>query len=103
MAVNLETNFPISLNQQLKTNLSNNRKFIVNNIQVHLCCKCSFFYVDLIVFLFLILRLSLYKLGVFVDLTLFVVTSLCWNSLIVKSIVLLGFLFTFKEYFKFSS
>jgi hypothetical protein len=32
----------------------------------------------------------------FVDLTLFVVTSLCWNSLIVKSIVLLGFFYTFE-------
>jgi hypothetical protein len=37
MAVKLETNFPISLNQQLKINLSNNWKFVVNNIQVHLC------------------------------------------------------------------
>jgi hypothetical protein len=42
MAVNLETNFPISLNQQLKINLSNNSKFVVNNIQVRLCYICSF-------------------------------------------------------------
>jgi hypothetical protein len=56
MAVNLETNFPISLNQQLKINLSNNWKFVVNNIQVHLCYICSFFYADLF-FLILILRL----------------------------------------------
>jgi hypothetical protein len=38
MVVNLETNFPISL------------KFVLNNIQVHLCCIFSYFYVDLIVF-----------------------------------------------------
>jgi hypothetical protein len=50
MAVNLETNYPISLNKQLKINFSNNRKFVVNNIQVHLCYVCSFFYVGLIVF-----------------------------------------------------
>jgi hypothetical protein len=37
MAVNLETNVPVSLNQQLKINISNNLKFVVNNIQVHLC------------------------------------------------------------------
>jgi hypothetical protein len=43
MAVNLETNFPISLNQQLKINLSNNWKFGVNNIQVDLYYICSFF------------------------------------------------------------
>jgi hypothetical protein len=42
MAVNLETNFLISLNQQLKINLSNNLKFVVNNIKVHLCYVCSF-------------------------------------------------------------
>jgi hypothetical protein len=42
MAVHLETNFPISLNKQLKINLSNNWKFVVNNIQVHLCYICSF-------------------------------------------------------------
>jgi hypothetical protein len=50
MAVNLETNFPVSLNEQLKINLSNNLKFVVNNIKVHICYICSFFYVDLIVF-----------------------------------------------------
>jgi hypothetical protein len=49
MAVNLETNFPISLNQQLKINLSNNLKFVVNNIQIHLVI-CVHFYVDLIAF-----------------------------------------------------
>jgi hypothetical protein len=32
MAVNLETNFPISFNQQLKINLSNNWKFVVDII-----------------------------------------------------------------------
>jgi hypothetical protein len=42
MAVNLENNFPVSLNQQLKLNLSNNLKFVVNNIQVYLCNICSF-------------------------------------------------------------
>jgi hypothetical protein len=42
MAVNLETNFPISLNQRLKINLSNNWNFVVNNIQIHLCYVCSF-------------------------------------------------------------
>jgi hypothetical protein len=36
MAVNLETNSLASLNQQLKINLSNSCKFVVNNIQVHL-------------------------------------------------------------------
>jgi hypothetical protein len=39
----------------------------------------------------------------FVDLTLFVVTRLCWNILIVNSIVLLGFFFTSEQYFKFIS
>jgi hypothetical protein len=41
MAVNLETNFPVSQNQQSKINLSNNVKFVVNNIQVHLRYICS--------------------------------------------------------------
>jgi hypothetical protein len=50
MAVNLETNFPIFLYQQLKINPSNLSEFVVNNIQVHLCFICSFFNVDLIVF-----------------------------------------------------
>jgi hypothetical protein len=36
--------------QQLKINLSNNWKFVVNNIEVHLYYICSLFYVDLIVF-----------------------------------------------------
>jgi hypothetical protein len=58
MAVNLETKFPISVNQQLKIDLSNNWKFVVNSIQVHICYIRSFFYVDLIVFP-LVLRLSL--------------------------------------------
>jgi hypothetical protein len=54
MAVNLETNLPIFLNQQLKINLSNNWKFVVNNVQVHLYYIIMFiFYVDLIVFVVL--------------------------------------------------
>jgi hypothetical protein len=53
MAVNLERNFPVSLNKQLKINFSSNLKFVVNNIQVHLCYICSFSYAYLIVFFIL--------------------------------------------------
>jgi hypothetical protein len=45
MAVNLETNFTIFLNQQLKINRFNNLKFVVNNTYVHLCYVCSIIYI----------------------------------------------------------
>jgi hypothetical protein len=48
MGENSETNFPTSLTQQLKIDLPNNWKFVVN-IQVHLLYM-FIFYVDLIVF-----------------------------------------------------
>jgi hypothetical protein len=60
MTVNLETNFPISGNQQLKINLSNNWKFVVNNIQVIYVIYVYFLrWFNCIFVLYLILRLSL--------------------------------------------
>jgi hypothetical protein len=77
----------------IAVNLETNKQIISKLISV----IYVLFYVDLIEFFVLNFTFKFIN-QVFssILLYLFVVTSLCWNSLIVKSIVLLGFFFTFE-------